>query len=36
MTMKSILITGTYSGIGEAGAQYLLKRGGHVSLAGSP
>ncbi len=34
MTMKSILITGAYSGIGEAAAQYFLERG--VSFADSP
>jgi NAD(P)-dependent dehydrogenase (short-subunit alcohol dehydrogenase family) len=37
MTMKSVLITGTSNGIGEAAAQYFLKRGAHVSIdAGSP
>jgi NAD(P)-dependent dehydrogenase (short-subunit alcohol dehydrogenase family) len=33
MTMKSVLITGTSSGIGEAAAQYFLKRRGYVYAA---
>jgi NAD(P)-dependent dehydrogenase (short-subunit alcohol dehydrogenase family) len=33
MTMKSVLITGTSSGTGEAAAQYFLKQGGQVYAA---
>jgi hypothetical protein len=37
MTLKSVLITGTSIGIGEAAAQYFLQRGAHLPLdAGSP
>jgi NADP-dependent 3-hydroxy acid dehydrogenase YdfG len=37
MTLKSVLITGTSSGIGEVAAQYFLQWGAHVPLdAGSP
>jgi NADP-dependent 3-hydroxy acid dehydrogenase YdfG len=33
MTMNSVLITGTSSGIAEAAAQYFLKQDGHLYAA---